>query len=60
MAVPKRKTSCSKRNMRRAHDSINPTNHHTCSNCGEIKRPHNICDACGHYDKKEVLKADKK
>ena len=26
-----------------------------CSNCGEMKRQHNICPACGYYDGKEVL-----
>ncbi len=55
MAVPKRKTSTSKRNMRRAHDALVGTQVQECPNCGEQKRPHHICGSCGHYDDREVL-----
>ncbi|MDR1691544.1 MAG: 50S ribosomal protein L32 [Rickettsiales bacterium] len=56
MATPKRKTSPSKRNMRRSHDAISADASTKCSNCGELKRPHNVCGVCGFYDKKEVVK----
>ena len=26
-----------------------------CPNCGELKRPHHVCSACGHYGDKEVV-----
>ncbi|MEH6528124.1 MAG: 50S ribosomal protein L32 [Sneathiella sp.] len=55
MAVPKRKTTPSKRNMRRAHDSLSSTQAQECQNCGELKRSHHICSACGHYGDREVL-----
>ncbi len=55
MAVPKRKTSPSKRGMRRSHDSLRVEAFQECSNCGELKRPHNLCDACGHYNGREVV-----
>lgn len=55
MAVPKRKTSPSKRNMRRAHDALTPAAFNECSNCGEPKRPHNLCTHCGHYNGREIL-----
>ena len=55
MAVPKRKTSPSKRNMRRSHDSLKPVNFQECSNCGELHLPHNLCTGCGHYTGREVL-----
>ncbi len=55
MAVPKRKTSPSRRNMRRAHDALPKSSYVECSNCGEVKRPHHLCTACGHYDGREVV-----
>lgn len=57
MAVPKKKTSKSRRNMRRAHHAIAPQTIATCTNCGEIARPHHICGACGHYNGREVVAA---
>jgi large subunit ribosomal protein L32 len=50
MAVPKRRTSSSKRDMRRAnHDKVTPVQYITCSNCGEVSLPHRVCGACGWY-----------
>ena len=54
MAVPKKKTSKSQRNQRRAHDAIRATNLVECSNCGEMTRPHHVCPSCGHYKGREV------
>jgi large subunit ribosomal protein L32 len=54
MAVPKKKTSKSRRNMRRSHHALAPTAYLECSNCGELKRPHHVCQACGQYDGREV------
>jgi len=45
--------------MRRSHDSLTPTTHNECPNCGEQKRPHHVCAACGHYDGREVAKKAK-
>lgn len=55
MAVPKRKTSPSRKGMRRAHDALKPTNHGECGNCGEVKLPHHVCRACGYYDGRNVI-----
>jgi len=55
MAVPKKKTSQSRKRMRRAHDFIGKTNHMECSNCGSEKLPHHVCKSCGYYDGKQVL-----
>ena len=57
MAVPQNRTTSSKRDMRRAHDSLVAANPAECSNCGELKRPHHVCGACGHYDAREVVAA---
>ncbi len=55
MAVPKRKTSKSVRNMRRSHHALGGTNTVECKNCGEPKLQHNVCAACGHYDGRAVV-----
>jgi len=55
MAVPKRKTSPSKRNMRRSHHALKVPAFQECKNCGELKIPHNLCVACGHYNGREVV-----
>ena len=55
MAVPKSKITKSKRNMRRSHDALVAGNPAECANCGELKRPHHVCSACGHYDSREVV-----
>ncbi len=55
MAVPQNRTTKSKRNMRRAHDSLVAANPNACSNCGELKRAHHVCPSCGHYDSREVV-----
>lgn len=59
MAVPKKKTSKSKRDMRRAHDALTVPGISACPNCGEPKVPHRACASCGHYKGKEVIPADK-
>ncbi len=55
MAVPRKKVSRSKRDMRRAHDRLATVNLVECSNCGESKLSHHVCDACGHYNGREVV-----
>ena len=58
MAVPKRKTSPSKRNMRRSHHALSPASFQECPNCGELKLPHNLCSACGHYNGREIVSTE--
>lgn len=42
MAVPKRKTTPSKRGMRRAHDRLNSTNVVENKTTGEYQLPHHV------------------
>jgi large subunit ribosomal protein L32 len=42
--------------MRRSHHRLAPTAHEECPNCGEQKRPHHVCAACGQYKGREVVK----
>ncbi|MEM7043938.1 MAG: 50S ribosomal protein L32 [Pseudomonadota bacterium] len=55
MAVPRKKVSRSKRDQRRAHDKLASVNLVECSNCGELKLPHHVCQACGYYNGREVI-----
>ena len=55
MAVPQNKVTKSRRNMRRAHDALVADNPAECPNCGELKRPHHVCGACGYYADREVI-----
>ncbi|MCM0020608.1 MAG: 50S ribosomal protein L32 [Tagaea sp.] len=57
MAVPKKKVSPSRRNMRRSHHALAGSAYSECPNCGELKRPHHVCGACGYYDGREVVSA---
>ena len=55
MATPKRRTTRSKRNMRRAnHDKVAAPTIVPCANCGAMTVPHRICEACGHYDGRKL------
>jgi large subunit ribosomal protein L32 len=54
MAVPKKKVSKSRRNMRRSHHALPRAAYVECANCGEQKRPHHVCTSCGYYDGREV------
>jgi large subunit ribosomal protein L32 len=54
--VPKRRTTSSKRDMRRAnHDKVAAPNLVPCSNCSAPTVSHRVCAACGHYGKRAVL-----
>lgn len=55
MAVPKKKTSKSRRDMRRAHHALRAPGYTECQNCGELKRSHHVCGGCGHYNGKQVV-----
>jgi large subunit ribosomal protein L32 len=55
MAVQQNRKTPSKRNMRRSHDALVADNPNECPNCGELKRPHHVCGACGWYDGREVV-----
>lgn len=41
--------------MRRSHEALTKNAMVECPNCGEMMRPHHVCDACGFYNKREVV-----
>lgn len=57
MQAPKRRTSKSKRNKRRAHDALLAVNPATCAHCGEPAMPHRVCRHCGTYRGRELAQA---
>jgi large subunit ribosomal protein L32 len=57
MAVPKKKTSKSRKNTRRAHDFLTAPSISICPQCKAPKLPHRVCLSCGTYKGKEVLNA---
>ena len=60
MAVPKRKTSVSKRNMRRSHDSLEKLNVVLDKDSGEPRLSHKIDLSTGMYKGREILKKKSK
>ncbi len=56
MAVPKRKTSKSRRDKRRsANSKAKKPTIVKCPQCHEPKLPHRVCGECGYYKNKEVM-----
>lgn len=55
MAVPRKKVTRSKRNMRRSHHALRPAEPTECPNCGEDRLPHHVCRFCGYYRERQVI-----
>jgi large subunit ribosomal protein L32 len=55
MAVPKKKTSKSRRDMRRSHDGLTRAVPVACSNCGAQHLPHHVCPSCGWYKNQQIV-----
>lgn len=53
MAVPKKKTSKSRRNMRRSHHALDKVTVVEDKTTGELKRPHHV-SADGYYKGRQV------
>ena len=55
MAVPKRKTTPSRRGMRRAHDALGVNSYVEDKESGELRRPHHVDLKTGMYRGRQVL-----
>lgn len=55
MAVPKKKTSKSKRNMRRAHDALSKINAIIDKDTGEYRLPHHMDASSGVYRDRQIV-----
>ncbi|MCJ7596820.1 MAG: 50S ribosomal protein L32 [Desulfobacterales bacterium] len=58
MAVPKRRHSKCRRNMRRAHDHAKLPSTSLCPQCHEPVLPHHICPKCGSYRGRTIIKKE--
>jgi large subunit ribosomal protein L32 len=55
MALPKRRTSKSRRDMRRTHWKLAAPSVTKCPECGDPKMPHRVCPNCGKYKGRTVI-----
>lgn len=56
MPVPKKRTSKSRKGMRRAHDHLSfDAAVEVCETCGEPKLRHRVCTECGTYRGEQVM-----
>ena len=58
MAVPKHKTSKSRRDKRRTHWKLSAPAVVECPQCHQPKRPHRVCPNCGYYDGRPVIREE--
>ncbi len=58
MALPKRKTSRSRRDKRRTHKKLTAPNVSACPQCHESKLPHRVCPNCGYYKGREEIRVE--
>lgn len=55
MAVPKKKTSTSRRNQRRSHDALGRINVVIDKDTGEYRLPHQIDKTSGEYRGRKIV-----
>ena len=59
MAVPKRRISRTRRDKRRSNVwKLEAPTLVKCEKCGQYKRPHRVCPACGFNKDREVIKKE--
>jgi large subunit ribosomal protein L32 len=58
MAVPFRRTSKTRKRMRRTHFKLTVPGMVACPQCGEMKLAHRVCKNCGYYKGRAVVNAE--
>ena len=58
MAVPKKRSSVSRKGLRRAgqHHKLYKKHPISCPNCDEVVLPLHVCPSCGTYKGREIIK----
>ncbi|NJN65316.1 MAG: 50S ribosomal protein L32 [Chloroflexaceae bacterium] len=55
-ALPKRKVSRHRRGNRRQHQRLTAPTLVVCPNCASLMRAHRVCQTCGTYKGRQVLR----
>ena len=55
MAVPRNRLSNARKNSKRSHHAKKPKNALNCTNCGQPRLPHTLCQGCGSYANRVVV-----
>jgi large subunit ribosomal protein L32 len=55
MAVPKRRTSKTRKGKRRSHKALKVKSLALCPKCGSPMLPHRACPECGFYKGRQVI-----
>ena len=58
MAVPKKRTSRTRRDTRRATHKIPAVRLNECPRCHSPRLPHRVCPVCGTYAGREVIRPE--
>ena len=56
MAVPKKRTSSTRRDKRRAQHKAAKARLNSCPRCHSPRLPHRVCPTCGTYQGREVVR----
>ncbi len=54
MPQPKKNHSHQRQQKRRANWKGTLVALVACNNCGQVKRPHHVCDSCGYYNGRKM------
>ncbi|MDR0340907.1 MAG: 50S ribosomal protein L32 [Mycoplasmataceae bacterium] len=55
MVVGQRRTSKSRKGLRRSHLALTAPTTTVCKKCGKPIEPHRVCKHCGYYKNKKVI-----
>ena len=55
MAVPRNRSSNSRKNNKRSHHAKTKKRPIACTNCSAMILPHNACGSCGYYNNRPVI-----
>lgn len=60
MSVPKKRRTKNSIGNRRSHHALKKVTLNKCPKCAKAVKPHKVCEFCGSYKGKEVIKKDSK